>query len=54
MSVATKTMLAALLAAGAVACGGAPAADESPSAVPGMGGETQPSIGTGVSEQPDQ
>lgn len=54
----SKTLSAALLAVvlglGAVACGGdPPATEESPSAVPGMGGETQPSMGPGESDPPD-
>lgn len=53
MAARKTAALAALLAAGAIACGGAPAADESPEAVPGMDGQTRPSIGTGASEQPD-
>jgi hypothetical protein len=54
MSVRNRAVIASLLALGAIACGGAPEADESPEAVPGMDGQTRPSIGTGVSEQPDQ
>lgn len=50
----TAVLAAAVLSLGAVGCGGDPGAQESPSAVPGMGGETQPSIGPAVSEQPDQ
>lgn len=51
----TAALIAAVLTLGAAGCGGgAPAPEESASAVPGMGGETQPSLGPGVSEQPDQ
>ena len=50
----TAALVAAVLTFGAAACGGAPAPEESPSAVPGMQGETEPSLGTGESDAPDQ
>lgn len=46
-------LITAALCAAAVACGGSPSVEESPSAVPGMDGNVEPSIGVGVSEQPD-
>lgn len=49
----TTGFLAAALCAVAVACGGSPAVEESPTAVPGMDGEVDPSIGVGASDQPD-
>lgn len=51
----TTGFITAALCAAAVACGGggSPSVEDSPTAVPGMDGNVDPSIGVGASEQPD-